>query len=196
MTDGPDADHGEASGGAAPSPVRVFISYAWNDPAHEARVRDFWLFLRQNGIDAQVDLTAAERRQDWAEWMTQQVRDADHVLVIASPEYKRRAEGDAGPDEGRGVQWEARLIRDRFYADQRAGLQVVIPVVLPGGTAADIPLWLGPAATTHYVVSECTTAGAEKLLRLLTAQPWEVNPPLGAIPVLPPRSPGAAHTAQ
>ena len=61
-----------------------------------------------NGIDASLDLPAAEERVDWAQWMTREIRDADHVLVIASPEYKRRGEGDAGPDEGRGVQWEAR----------------------------------------------------------------------------------------
>ena len=44
------------------------------------------------------------------------------------------------PDEGRGVQWEARLIRDLFYADQEAGMARFVPVVLPGGSAADIPL--------------------------------------------------------
>ena len=41
---------------------------------------------------ARLDLPAAEQRQDWAQWMTQEVRDADYVLVIASPDYKRRAE--------------------------------------------------------------------------------------------------------
>ncbi len=56
-------------------PVRVFISYAHDDPAHDDRVRGFWLFLRANGVDARLDLPAAERRVDWAQWMTRQVRD-------------------------------------------------------------------------------------------------------------------------
>src|SRR6266516_3020819 len=85
---------------AARAPARVFVSYAHDDPSHEDRVRRFWLLLRENGIDARLDLTAAERRQDWAQWMTRQVRDAQRVLVVASPEYRRRAEGDAGPGEG------------------------------------------------------------------------------------------------
>jgi hypothetical protein len=59
-------------------------------------VRDFWRFLRENSIDARADMPAAERRQDWAEWMSRQVRDATYVLVIASPEYRRRAEGMRG----------------------------------------------------------------------------------------------------
>ena len=135
-------------------------------------------------------LPAAERRQDWAQWTAREVRDADRILVVASPEYRRRAEGDAGPDEGRGVQWEARLIRDRFYADQDAGLQLVLPVVLPGGSAADLPLWLAPASATHYLVTGYTVAGAEALLRVLTGQPREIEPGLGAVPYLPPRGTG------
>ena len=168
-------------------PVRVFISYAHDDPAHEDRVRDFWVFLRANGVDAQLDLPAAEQRVNWAQWMTWQVRDADVVLVVASPAYKRRAEGGAGPREGRGVQWEARLIADLFYADQEAGLNRFVPVVLPGCSAEDIPLWLAPASASYYPVSEYTVAGAQRLLRLLTRQPGEVVPPLGPVPVLPPR---------
>ena len=173
---------------AAIVPLRVFISYAHDDAAHEERVREFWFFLRANGIDARLDLQGLEERRDWAEWITHEVRDADRVLVIASPEYRRRAEGDAGPSEGRGVQWESRLIRDRFYADQQAGWQQFIPVVLPGCSANDIPSWLAPTSATHYVVSDYTVAGAESLLRVLTRQPQEVEHQLGAAPRLPSRS--------
>lgn len=166
--------------------VRAFISYAHDDAAHEDLVRDFWWFLRAQGVDAQADLLAAEDRQDWAGWMSRQVREAERVLVVASPAYRRRAEGDALPGEGRGVQWEARLIRDRLYADQQAGLQLVLPVLLPGCSVVDLPSWLAPASATHYVVSEFTVAGAEALLRVLTGQPLQVEPPLGEIPFLPP----------
>ena len=69
------------------------------------------------------------------------------------------------------MQWEARLIRDRFYADQDAGLQLVVPVVLPSCSAGDLPLWLAPASATRYEVTSCTVAGAERLLRVLTGQP-------------------------
>jgi hypothetical protein len=85
------------------------------------------------------------------------------------------------------VQWEAGLIRNLAYEDQKAGLRRVLPVVLPGGSPDDIPLWLLPASAGYYRVSEFTVAGAEKLLRVLTGQPLEVEPPLGIPPVLPPR---------
>jgi hypothetical protein len=178
------------SGAGAESPVspRVFISYAHDDEEHEERVRGFWLFLRANSIDAKLDLPGSEERRDWAQWMDRQVRGADRILVIASPEYKIRAEGDAEPDEGRGVQWESWLIRDRFYANQRTGLRLVLPVVLPGCSADGIPSWLAPAAATYYTVTDYTVAGAEILLRALTGQPEEAEPPLG--PRLRPRDTG------
>ena len=168
--------------------VRVFISYAHDSTEHVERVRRFWAFLRKHGIDARLDLPAAERRQDWPLWMQQEIRAAKFVLVIASPEYRRRADGDAAADEGRGVQWESALVREAMYADQRAALNRFLPVVLPGCSATDIPGWLRPVSTTHYVISRFTLAGAGQLLRLLTNQPFETVPPLGSLPVLPARA--------
>lgn len=168
--------------------VRVFISYAHDSTEHVERVRRFWAFLRKHGIDARLDLPAAERRQDWPLWMQQEIRAATFVLVIASPAYRRRAEGDAAADEGRGVQWEASLVREAMYADQQGTLNRFLPVVLPGCSATDIPGWLRPISTTHYVVSRFTVAGAGQLLRLLTNQPYETVPPLGPLPFLPSRT--------
>ncbi|MGH4023477.1 MAG: SEFIR domain-containing protein [Pseudonocardiaceae bacterium] len=122
--------------------VRVFISYAHDDAEHEDRVRRFWLFLRANGIDAVLDKPAAERRQDWSQWMLDQVHQARFVLVVASPAYREHAEGQAPPDEGRGERWEAALIRQEVYADREAALERFLPVVLPGSASADIPIWL------------------------------------------------------
>ncbi|HEV2171945.1 MAG TPA: SEFIR domain-containing protein, partial [Nitrospira sp.] len=184
-----------AKASSIPPPVRVFISYAHDNVEHEDRVLQLWIFLRRHGIDAQLDLSAAQRRQDWPTWMLQQIRNARFVLVIASPAYRRRAEGEAKPHEGRGVQWEAMLIREKMYDDQQAALRKFLPVVLPGCSAYDIPDWMGPTSTTHYVISDYTVKGAEDLLRILTDQPSEIVPPLGSMPVLPPRAPRLPDSA-
>jgi len=119
--------------------------------------------------------------------MFREVRAATFVLVIASPAYRQRAEGDAPKGEGLGVQWEAALIREEVYADPDAALKRFLPVVLPGRSARDIPGWLGPRSRTHYRVTDFTVGGAEKLLRRLTGQPYESTPPLGRVPSLPAR---------
>ncbi|MEV7038743.1 TIR domain-containing protein [Amycolatopsis sp. NPDC051061] len=179
-------------------PPVVFISYAWDsdDPSHGQSVRRLWELLRSCGIDAQLDLDAAQQRQDWPLWMGRQIREADYVLVIASRAYRERAEGRSGPDQGRGVQWEARLIRDAFYADQHA-LNRFIPVVFPGQSVDGVPDFLSPASSTVYTVRDFTVEGVEHLLRLLTDQPEIAQPPLGAVPVLPERPvPPAAPAAR
>jgi hypothetical protein len=169
------------------SPVRVFVSYAHEDPAHVDDVLRLSDLLRANGIDAVLDLPAAGLRRDWSLWMLHQVRKSDFVLIIASPEYRRRSEGDAPPDEGRGVQWEAALIRDEYYADRSAAERRVLPVLLPGRTKDDIPAWLGRMSSTSYPVTAFTLDGAEELIRVLTGQPRVTAAPLGRIPVLPSR---------
>ncbi|MEU0886222.1 CHAT domain-containing protein [Lentzea sp. NPDC005914] len=163
---------------AGGDPVRVFISYAHGSDEHVERVRDLWIFLRAQRIDAKLDRAAAQRRQDWALWMADQVREADHILIVASAAYRERAEGRSGPDVGRGVQYEARLIRDAFYANQD-NLDRFVPVVLPGQSKAGVPDFLTPATSTVYTVDEFSVTGMEALLRLLLNQPEETEPPLG-----------------
>lgn len=170
-----------------PPSVRVFISYAHESRAHVNAVRKLWILLRRHGVDAQIDLVAAERRRDWTLWMQEQVEKADHVLVIASPAYKKRAGYEANPHAGRGVQYEARLIRQLYYADQSA-MHRFLPVVLPNGAANDVPDFLTPETAQVYTVEEFTLAGVETLLRVFTRQPREIQPELGPLPTLPPRS--------
>ncbi|WP_165162698.1 TIR domain-containing protein, partial [Candidatus Protofrankia datiscae] len=86
-----DAGVGAASG------VRVFISYAHDSPDHGDAVRNLWLLLRRCGVDAKLDVVAAQQPRDWTLWMLAQIRQAAFVLVIASPEYRRRAEGEGDP---------------------------------------------------------------------------------------------------
>ncbi|SEC02759.1 SEFIR domain-containing protein [Amycolatopsis tolypomycina] len=168
--------------------TRAFLSYAEEpgDPSHQESVLRLWEFLRSCGVDAEIDLSEAHERRDRALWVAGQIREADHVLVIASPAYRRGAEGRGSAHEERGVQWEARLIREAFYADRNA-LNRFVPVLLPGRGPDDVPDFLAPATSTVYTVTDFTVEGAEKLLRMLTNQPEFVRRPLGAVPVLSPK---------
>lgn len=164
-------------------PVRVFISYAHGSVEHMEQVRDLWLFLHRRGIDAKLDMPAAEVPQDWALWMVEQVRKADYVLVIASEAYRRRADGLATPKESRGVVFESGLVREAMYADPVAARRKFLPVVLGDGRLEDIPSFLGQTSTTHYRIAALTEKHAEPLLRVLTGQPLVSEPELG-----PPRT--------
>lgn len=73
--------------------IRVFISYAHGNAEHENQVSRLRDFLCEHGIDIELDQLAAEQRQDWSLWTLQQIRTARFILMIASPEYRLRAEG-------------------------------------------------------------------------------------------------------
>jgi hypothetical protein len=163
-------------------PVRVFISYAHSSSEHVRAVRDLWRFLCSRGIDARLDTSAEDSRQDWALWTLEQVRDADYVLVVASAAYRRRAEGLAAPEESRGVPYEAGLIREDVYADPATARSKYLPVLLADGRIEDIPAFLGPRSTTHYRVADLTAAHTEPLLRVLTGRGRSMEPGLGAVP--------------
>ena len=172
-------------------PPRVFISFAHESQEHEDLVRDFWLFLRGQRIDAKIDLPAGEQRQNWPVWMERQLAEADFVAVVASPEYRRRAGPYPPADQGHGVRWEGRMLRDRVYDDPDWAIAHVVPVVLPGRSADELPEFLRPRSETWFSVSEFTLSGAEKLLRFITGQPYETEPPLGdKSPDLRPRGTG------
>lgn len=173
-------------GGPLARSCRVFLSFDRESREHVERVGQLYDLLRDSGVDAHADFVAAEERQDWERWTHQQLSSADRVLVIVSPEYKRRFEGMAAPGTGRGVRYEARFIREHLYKDEDTGMRKFLPVLLPGATVADIPDAFQPTSATHYVVSSLTPEGLRPLLRLLTGQPARVEPPLNPVIVLPP----------
>ncbi len=168
-------------------PPRVFISYAYDSERHKQRVHEFAWFLRaEGGIDVRFDLWDSYRRRDWSVWIIKQVRDADFVLVVASPAYKRRAEGSVEPSDGRGVQFEAALLRDLLIQDR--WVHKVLPVVLPGRTVDEIPAFLQPHAAGCYVVDSLTMDGIDELYRIITGQSRHHPPSLGRLVVLPRRA--------
>ncbi|MBM7773504.1 tetratricopeptide (TPR) repeat protein [Actinokineospora baliensis] len=154
---------------------RVLLSYAHESEEHRALVRSFWAFLRGNGVDAVFDQVAEDQRQDWSLWTAEQIRAAEVVLCVASPQYRHA--------EGNGVRWEARLIRAEFYASG-GDLQKFVPVVLPGHSPDGVPDFLAPATTTVYTVRDLTVPGAEDLLRFILRKPRLASLPLAAEPDL------------
>jgi hypothetical protein len=150
---------------------KVLISYAHENDEHRRRVALFAELLTEAGIDVLIDQIAAGERQDWASWTLARIGEAERVLIIASPEYRRRFEGTGPPDVGRGVQFEGLLIRDEIYRDHRLGLKKFIPVLLDRARREDIPKVLLPYAGTHYRITELSASGVAPVVDLLRMAP-------------------------
>jgi hypothetical protein len=161
---------------------RVFISYANESAEHRDSVVRLARLLRQSGVDASLDQWEQGVRRDWARWAMDQLLSADFVLVIATPDYRYAADAT----RGRGASFEAAFLRESLQRDSAVHFRRILPVVLPGGSVEDIPLFLQPYSATHYVIAEITTEGVKDLVRTLMAQPAVSLPSLGSIPALPP----------
>jgi Cold shock proteins len=161
----PTGDRRTSGGPAAgPRPPRVFISYAHEDGngAHAQQVRSLTQMLRAEGIDVRIDHIDAGVSRDWTAWMRQEIETADVILVIISLTYKHQAEGDTSA----GVPYEARLLRNELVHAPGDWGRLVLPVLLPGSTAADLPAFLTPFRP--IAISSLTRTGIGQLLARLS----------------------------
>ena len=181
-----------ASRGAAPrhqpaSPstrIRVFVSYSHDSKAHDARVLALADELRGDGIDVSLDRYILHASEGWPQWTQKQLVEADFVLLICTPNYRRRFEGEEASGEDLDASWTATIALRLLY-DAGGRNDKLLPVLFEEGTEQDIPLVL--RSSTWYRVP----GGYEELYRRLTGQPMTPPSPLGEVqPMPPPTRPG------
>jgi hypothetical protein len=97
--------------------------------------------------------------------------EADFVVVVVSEHYRLSGDGNDPNDEHRGVRSEAALLRELAYRDRAVVLRKILPVVLPGHTVGQIPLFLQPHTASHYHVPSVDPTGAKELLGVINGQP-------------------------
>ncbi|MEV8090377.1 tetratricopeptide repeat protein [Streptomyces nigra] len=158
----------------------MFVSYAWEDGKHKSAVGLLTRLLLNAGADVWLDAIAVERGPEWAAETAREIANADFVLVIASPAYKRRMEGEEEPGQGRGVRWEARHIVEFAFTHEQDWTDRVLNVVLPGGSVADIPTVLLPNSRHRYEIPALTPQGVGELTNRLRRAPHRAAP--GASP--------------
>lgn len=181
---------------AAPTAVVVWAhsDATWTDEETDAwrdTVLRFANLLRENGIDADLDLFYSNRAVDWARFGPRAIRNKDYVLVAVSPAWRRAYDGDAGPRENAGAAGEADELRGLYKEDRKRFLERVVPIVLPGRAEAELSQSL--RATVSWVrVPTLDDAGVVELLRRLTGQPAFRKAPLGQQRALPPLAPATS----
>jgi hypothetical protein len=149
------------------------------------------ILLRENGVDADVDLFHSHEPTDWSRFGPKAIRACRWVIVAVSEAWQRAYNRENEPTTNAGAAGEANALRGLFAEDQSDFERRVILVLLPGRKPSDIPQELR-ATTPSVRVKELTPLGLEELLRILHARPAYSKPEIGAVPVLAPRAPGAA----
>ncbi|MEU5691763.1 toll/interleukin-1 receptor domain-containing protein [Actinosynnema sp. NPDC020468] len=167
----------------------VFVSYTHDSPWHKQQVLDLATFLAAQRLHVCLDQWEPASRQDWYRWALANIPKADFVLAVVSAPFRDAADGRVSAEENRGLQAEAGLLRELLHTRRDEWTAKILPVVLPGHTPDEIPLFLQPRTADHYPVDAFTVEGAEDLLRAITGQAAHPRPPMGdAAPVLGPRA--------
>ncbi len=84
---------------------RVFVSYSWDNDTHKNWVFQLCQDLRDKGVDAIID-QAMRKGKDLLDFMEKGIANAHRVLVVGTPNYKRKSEEEKG-----GVKYEQNIIK-------------------------------------------------------------------------------------
>ena len=169
---------------ATNAPVRVFISYAWEDDDYRQWVAQLASQLRNDGVDARLDRWHLQRGQTIPEFMNSEVRKADKVLVLCSPQYRDKvhATEEGGPATGSG--WESMLLSSAMFAQDARSK--AIPVLARGAWTESAPDYLQALPYEDLTQTDETPLrrAYTALLQSLT-ETTETAPPLDSAPDMP-----------
>lgn len=149
---------------------RIFVCYAHEDETHKKLVRDFADLLRTHGMDPTIDRDHEGPRTEWDHWALREIRAADFIAVIASPICQAIGDGTYHGADRAGMRFELGVIRNLLqrHPDWASHL---LPVVLPGHTVDEIPMFLRPETADHYTVEALTRTEIDYLLKTIATTP-------------------------
>lgn len=154
--------------------TKVFISYSHDSPEHRDSILAFSDQVREDGVDCYIDQYVNGAPADgWQRWMEKQIQSADFVLVVCTPTYLKRFNGEDRTG-GRGVNFEGVIISQVLYDNFQQNTKL-IPVITDDGSLNNVPLIL-KSGSTYMLGKEYET-----LYRVLTNQPLATAKPLGKL---------------
>jgi hypothetical protein len=167
---------------ADPEAVRVFISYAWESDEYRTLVKRFAMRLAEDGIDARLDAWHVRSGQTVPEFMSSENRKADKILIVCSPEYRRKAHAMEDGERTTGAGYESMLVSSTLWTGQRSRAEVEV-VLLRGSRNESIPDFVSGLEYMDLTDPRGFERNYRELLRRLTGQ-RERAPERGHLPNL------------
>lgn len=110
----------------------IFVSYSWDNESHKEWARLFSDRLIKNGIDAYIDQYDARPGDRLPHFMEKSITEADYVLIICTPTYKKKADSRTG-----GVGYEGHIISGELFS--KGNERKFIPIMLCAKGTKDLP---------------------------------------------------------
>lgn len=158
---------------------KVFVSYSWTTPEHEAFVMELAESLVDSGVDIIIDKWNLRNGQDSYAFMESMVNDnsISKVLIISDRAYADKANGRKG-----GVGTETQIISPEIYnsADQTRFVVVVTEKDEKGQFI--VPTFYKGRIHINMTDSSYHSDGVEQILRWIYDKPLHVKPEIGKRP--------------
>lgn len=152
---------------------RVFISYTGENPENRKWVKNFVCKLRENGVNARVDMYHLKPGHDLAQWMTNELIMADKVLLICDKFYAKKADSRNG-----GVGWETMIMQGDMMIHTKSNKYVCI--IREENFDDGIPLYAKTKFSLQWTNPEILEEDFHELLYCLFD--IDIEPELGEIP--------------
>ncbi|WP_407579252.1 TIR domain-containing protein [Citrobacter koseri] len=165
-------------------PIRVFISYSWDDLAHQEWVVNLANRLRESGIDANVDVFNAHKETtNLNKMMVKEISISDNVIVVLTEQYKQKATSWEG-----GVGFESELLLS-VLTDQEVKDKIIFIMKNPSGYSEAFP----PQYKNYYAIDFSDESKFnhkfKELLHRIYGEPLYRKSDIGIKPVLEPLNP-------
>ncbi len=160
-------------------PPKLFISYSWTSPDHEAWVLRLATELRDSGIDVILDKWNLKKGQDSHAFMEQMVANPEinKVLLVCDKEYVTKANNRSG-----GVGAETQIITPEIYRKQDQDKFVAVVTECDEAGKPYVPAFYGSRIFIDFSDPETYSESFEELLRWVFDQPLHKKPPIGRKP--------------
>lgn len=155
---------------------RAFISYSWDSEDHKLWVRNLATKLRQDGVDVMLDQWGVAPGDQLPEFMEQSLREHDFILIICTPQYRRKSDGRIG-----GVGYEGHIMTAELFTERNN--RKFIPILRNARWEDASPSWLRGKYYIDLSEEERFEAGYQDLLATLHGQ-RSPAPPIGKPPKL------------
>jgi hypothetical protein len=142
-------------------PPRVFVSYSHSSAEHEQWVEALGTFLRQNGIDARLDVWHLRRGMDVPQFMTNELTLADRVVLVSDERYAEKADGRVG-----GVGWETMIVQGDILRQPPESTKYLVVVRSPQ-VDDGLPEYLKTKFYIHWPSQDSETENRNRELLLI-----------------------------
>ena len=158
---------------------KLFISYSWSSPEHEAWVVSLATELRESGVDVILDKWDLKEGHDAFAFMEKMVTDPEikKVAIICDKVYSEKANDRKG-----GVGTETQIISPEVYQKEDQNKFVAIVAEKNDDGQAYLPAYYKSRIYIDLSESDLYSTNFEQLLRWIFDKPLFVKPKIGKKP--------------